>query len=384
MTDSGQLDFDRLTAPIDGEAPAGPDLRKDYTPEAVYRHIKDARQRAGKAERNTWESEDETAPNAAVVAATEWAEVLKLSPDLLYTQSKDLEVAAWLTEALVRSHGFAGLADGFRACTLLVENFWDTLHPNPDPEDEDDEDEGLIRVAALAGLNGTESRGTLIAPIMSVALVDSDESGNWGLSAFEQAAALQAIDDHAEREKRMEHGVVTLEMFNNEARGTSPAFFEALSADLNAAQEWFGKLEAAIEARCAAELCPPTSYIRSALTDCQQRLQAFINEFAPSLGDSDEAGADASTGESAGATGGAQVGGPIQTREQAFSQIRLVADYFRKTEPHSVLSWQLEECVKWGHMSLPELLKELIDEQSSLENIYKRIGIPPPDNEESM
>ena len=376
MTNSGILDFDRLGASIETEPPAGPDLRKDYTPEAVYRHIKDARQRAGKAERNAW-AEDHTA------AAAEWGEVLSLAPDLLYTQSKDLEVAAWLAEALVRSRGFAGLADGFRACTILVENFWDTLHPNPDPED-DDEGEGLIRVAALAGLNGLDSRGTLIGPILSVALVDSQETGNWGYSAFEQAAAIQAIDDHAEREKRLEHGAVTLEMFNNEARNTSVAFFESLTADLKSAQDWFDKLVAAIEARCEPDLCPPSSNIRNAMDDCQQRLKAFINEFAPSLGndmgDTDSADESGNTGGSAGPQ---QISGPIQSREQAFSQIRQAADYFRKAEPHSVLSWQLEECVKWGHMTLPELLKELIDDSSALENTYKRIGIPKSAEEES-
>lgn len=376
MSDSEFLDFDKLAQPCEGESATGPDLRKDYSPDSVYRKIKDARARAGKAEKDAW--------NDQASAAADWAEIVTLAPPLLYNDSKDLEVACWLTEAMLRSYGFAGLRDGFRACTVLVEHFWDTLHPNPDPED-DDEEEGLIRVAALSGLNGGEYQGTLINPIRSVDLVDSSDPGRWGLSGFEQAVALQGIEDYEEREKRMEHGAVTLEMFADSGRATSPDFFERLSAELDEARQWYDKLIEAIEQRCPPELCPPSSGITNALADSRQRLDAFITEYAPQLAGYDEPSEDAQGGEGAAApSGGKRVDGPIQSREQAFSLIHQAADYFRKTEPHSVLSWQLEECIKWGKMTLPDLLKELISDETARDSVYKRVGIPPPKTDEEI
>lgn len=375
MSDSEFLDFEKLVAPVQGDAPCGADLRKDYAPDALYRKIKDARQRAGKAERDAWAEE--------TTASADWAEVLNLAPSLLYDQTKDLEVACWLTEALLRKYGYAGLRDGFKACTLLVENFWDNLHPNPDPEEEPDEDEGLIRVAALTGLNGGDYQGTLIAPLSAVDLVDSSEPGKWGLSAFEQAVTLEGITDSEEREKRLEHGAVTLEKFNACGQSTSPAFFEALAQDIEDAKLWFEKLMQAIEQRCPPELCPPSSAILNAMSDCRQRLQAFINEFAPQLAASGtDSGEQDPAGESQAASQTGRTDGPLQSRDQAFALIRQAAEYFRRTEPHSVLSWQLEECVKWGSMSLPDLLKELITDESALDNVYKRVGIPKPKEED--
>ena len=47
---------------------------------------------------------------------------------------KDLEIAAWLTEALLRDGGLAGLAAGVGLMAGLVEAFWDELYPLPDEE----------------------------------------------------------------------------------------------------------------------------------------------------------------------------------------------------------------------------------------------------------
>ena len=50
-------------------------------------------------------------------------------PAVLARRSKDLQVAAWLTEALTRTYGFPGLRDGLRVLRGLHEAFWETLHP---------------------------------------------------------------------------------------------------------------------------------------------------------------------------------------------------------------------------------------------------------------
>ncbi len=73
--------------------------------------------------------------------------------------TKDLEVAAWMTEALVRGHGLAGLTFGARLWRRgLAERHWDGLFPLPD-------DYGMeTRVAPVTGLNGRDGKGSLLSP----------------------------------------------------------------------------------------------------------------------------------------------------------------------------------------------------------------------------
>jgi type VI secretion system protein ImpA len=58
-----------------------------------------------------------------------------------------------------------------------------------------------------------------------------------------------------------------------------------------------------------------------------------------------------------------------------------VAAFFRRTEPHSPLSYSLDQAVRWGRLPLPELLKELIGDQSTRNEFFKLSGIPIPEDE---
>jgi type VI secretion system protein ImpA len=71
--------------------------------------------------------------------------------------------------------------------------------------------------------------------------------------------------------------------------------------------------------------------------------------------------------------------GPIRTREQAFQAILRIADFFRRTEPHSPVAYQLERAVRWGRMPLPELLQELIAEDTPRNQTFKLVGISVPE-----
>jgi len=59
----------------------------------------------------------------------DWEKVIKVGTDLLKTRSKDLQIAAWVAEALARRQGLAGLRDGLRLVLALQDAFWATAHP---------------------------------------------------------------------------------------------------------------------------------------------------------------------------------------------------------------------------------------------------------------
>jgi type VI secretion system protein ImpA len=69
----------------------------------------------------------------------------------------------------------------------------------------------------------------------------------------------------------------------------------------------------------------------------------------------------------------------IRTRDDAFHQLLKVADFFQRTEPHSPVSFALEQVVRWGRMPLPELLAELIPEEGPRKSLFQRVGIRPPE-----
>jgi type VI secretion system protein ImpA len=67
----------------------------------------------------------------------------------------------------------------------------------------------------------------------------------------------------------------------------------------------------------------------------------------------------------------------IGNREDAFRIIEEIASYFEKQEPHSPVYSGLRQIARWGRMSLPELLRELLEDDSTLESVRKRVGLPP-------
>jgi type VI secretion system protein ImpA len=76
--------------------------------------------------------------------------------------------------------------------------------------------------------------------------------------------------------------------------------------------------------------------------------------------------------------------GVIATREDALDAIRRVRDYFRRTEPHSPLSYVLDQALRWSQMPLHALVGELIADPSALAHFQLRTGINTgPDTEQS-
>jgi len=359
------INFATLLAPLAGDNPAGIDLREDSTPNSIYYKIKDARTTARNLERQAITAED-----PSQVARPDWAPILKLGPEILTTKSKDLEITAWLIEGLVRSKGYAGLRDGFRLARELSEQFWEQIYPLPD-------DYGVeTRVFPLTGLNGDDAEGTLVAPI---ALVPITKDG-YTLSLYKQAAELDRMDP-TKREQRIAAGAVPLSNYERSVRESGADYYRELLADLTAARDEYAKLCEYLGEKCGSA-APPASNIRGAISEAIETVTSISR---PLIGSSDAAAETAGGAVVAAGGGGVQAGrsGPIATRDDALAALLQVADFFRKTEPHTPVSYALEQAVRWGRMSLPELLTELVPDNAARENMFKMVGIRPPEGQSS-
>ncbi len=352
-----------LLAPIPGDSPAGTSLRKDTTPGSFYYKIKDARAAARAAERAAMQLGDISAAGEA-----DWETVLELAPRILRERAKDLEIVAWYVEALVRRHGFAGLRDGFKLARGLVDAYWDALHPMPD------EDGLATRLAPLTGLNGDESEGTLIIPIGLVPLTERTEHGEYSTWHYQQSGELGRLTDQAQRAQRVAAGAVPMERIVAAIAASKPEFLRSLSQDLNQCRAEFALLNQALDTRAGAA-APPASSIQGALDRANDALNFLAKDLLLMV---PEVKVDAVEGSEPGPAEKSKFGGTLQSREDALRALTQIAEYFRRTEPHSPVPYGIERVVRWAGLPLPALIGELILDDGARGEFHKLTGTQPP------
>lgn len=66
-------------------------------------------------------------------------------------------------------------------------------------------------------------------------------------------------------------------------------------------------------------------------------------------------------------------------RGDVLRELSRIADFFRRTEPHSPLAYTLDEAVRRGRMSLPDLLVELVPDVAVRNAMLGSLGIKRPE-----
>jgi type VI secretion system protein ImpA len=362
MQSPAVFDIDRLAAPISDDAPTGVDLRSADA--AVYWEIKDARKKAREIEDALGKGAEADPKNPL-----DWGKVLHPGLRALEEKTKDLEIAAYVLEAALRVHGVPGLRDGFRLARKLVETFWEELYPplelEDDPPNPEPRKSAATRVVTLGGVNSS----SLIGPVERLLVARSARLGNFSYLQYKDA-----ID----RKRDADLGQIT-----QAAAETDAGYYRTLVADLKAAQEEFTRLTVALDERCGGESPPSTrmaGLLESLLESATRLAGDKLNEPAADgagPGPALQPGAGAQPGKA----GGADV---LRTRDDAFHTLQRVAEYFRRTEPHSFVSYALEQVIRWGKTPLPELLAELIASEDSRRDLFKLVGIKPPEEKSNM
>jgi type VI secretion system protein ImpA len=367
------IDIDALLQPISEEAPAGTDPRSDSSPTSLYYRTKDARNAARSAER--------AAVEIGGAPPEEWATVTDTATDILGAHGKDLEIAAWLIEALLRQDGFAGLRDGLKVMTGLVTGFWEPCFP------ELDEDGVEGKVSAVAGLNGSGAVGTLIQPIRLVHITRGSQ-GSYSLWNYEQATDLAKVTDATRRQERIDNGAVTMEQFMESVADTPVSFFAETQADIAEALAALADMSAAFDAVAGMD-APPVSALRELLEEISRSIAHFAADklaAANYASGSEDTAAEGSVQEGeAGARAAGEATIVVRkidgygSREEALAELSRIAAYFRKTEPQSPMSYTLDDAVRRARMTLPDLLLELVEDPSHLQRILLAAGIRPPE-----
>ena len=368
------FDLDALLAPIQGDPPVGADLRQDFSPQSFYYRLRDARAEARAAERaaDGTGGDDQPPP--------QWRSVRDLAAKALHDVTKDLEIAAWYTEALVRSDGLDGLAAGARLLGGLAGQFWDNgLFPVPD------EDGIPTRVAPITGLNGEGADGTLIQPLRKLALFRRPDGAPLYYYQYEDSVTVAGIAETARREARLSSGSLAFDEVETWARAAGQAHFASQRQSVAAAIAAWGEMSAVLDANAGND-GPSTSRVRDLLGE----IAVVVAKYAPAMPDGaaspDEPAADGIGAAGAVAAGDTAPGAGasaarLATRDDMLRDLARIAEWFRKTEPNSPLAYTLDDAVRRGRMSWPELLSELVGDASARNAILSSLGIRPPPDE---
>lgn len=356
------IDIDALLKPISNELPAGSNPRSDTAPESLYYRAKDARNAARSIER--------AAVEIGSPSPKEWEIVLETASEILSEHAKDLEVASWLIEALVRRHGFVGLRDGLVVLEGLVSGFWEQCFP------ELDEDGVEAKVSSVANLSGAGSIGTLLQPIRLIPLTDGS-SESFSLWSYEQALELEKIADPDRRQMRIEAGAVTMEQFSQSVAETPPTKLRETVDVVDECVSALKKMSEAFDAVAGAD-SPSISALRELLGTTSSSIRHFAAdklEVAVVATQQEELAPSEIPMEGNGSTMQAVRSSGYSSREDALAELTRIARYFRKVEPHSPISYTLEEAVRRARMTLPELLAELSEDPAHIQRILMAAGV---------
>lgn len=365
MTLAHVIDIDVLVAPISDDSPQGADIRADRSPTSDYYTIKDTRNSARAAERSAMFDDED------VDLITPWETVVSTGANILKNSSKDLEVAAWYTEGLIRLYGMPGLRDGIKLIRRLVEDHWEGLYPEPD-------EDGLeTKVAPLTGLNGDGGDGTLLTPIRNAGITVEGDYGDFSFWQFQQARDADRIEDPDAKAARHDSLGFSLDIISNTVAASDTAWCLDMVATIEECIDDFKSCNSLLREHCKHD-APPYTNINT-LLDEVLRTARFIykdklEEAATAAAQQQEVEASsavetennsANTATATTMVAAQVVTGPICSREDALKQLEEVAKYFRTYEPHTPLAPGLERLINWGRMTVAELMLELLPDAQS-------------------
>ncbi|SFS09742.1 type VI secretion system protein TssA [Sphingomonas jatrophae] len=369
-----RLGVEALLAPLDGGV--GHDVRSGAQP-GLYLAIKDARSEARVAERDALTSGD---PDAAPLLAglRSWQTVVDGGRRLLSEEAKDLQVAAWLTEAWLRTDGFPGLAAGFALLAGLVERYWDQgLYPQEDEEGVE------TRVQPLFGLFGSGDTGMLLQPIKLLPLSDGGDTAValWTIEAIRAQSTRH--DDPDVAEQLAERRRTRMAAMEDAIARASDTFAEETAQAIADALAALDRLMTAIDAR--APFGRFGTQVARPLEDAAALLRAHRHEpaaeetpaempVAPEAADPADSEPEPLVPAQPIVAAPPPAEAPM-TREKALATLLEVAAFFDRNEPQSLVGHSLRDVVRRANLTMDALLAELLPDGEQRALFLLRAGI---------
>jgi type VI secretion system protein ImpA len=327
--------------PIPGDNPGGQNLR--YAP--IYDQIKEARREDDELNQGAWQRERKVA---------DWILVSKLCQDAIATKSKDLQLAAWLTESLVKRESIGGLLEGLTLCRGLIEKFWDNLYPELDDDDVEQ------RAAPLDWI-GTK----LLVSIRTVPLC----RGGYHLLQYKESRTVPAEettakDAKAARDKALKEGKLAPEIFDRSFAETPKVFYAGLEKNIDGTVAELKVLDKVCQEKFT-EAAPGFGKLTDVLAEVRQVVHTLLQKkretepdpveevpqeaAAETPSEADAAPASAGTARAEVGLGG-RVSSEPEDKRAAIAAVVAAATALRKRDPASPASYLMLRGLRWGEL----------------------------------
>lgn len=385
-------DLTAFLSPLEGpEGPAGPPLRYD----PVCARIREART-----------EEDASLPMGEwtrPLKKADWRTAEMLCTEVLQRRSKDLQMAAWLTEAWVHRHSIDGLGAGARLLEGLAREFWEDVHPRIGDDGDAD-----MRTATFVWVNDAIAQVLLMRvpllnwPDFSPPFITLSDWQRALTSEYGTGAAVAAGNAKPKAKEVAEEPsaqtVSRQDILDRAARDLHT--LAALDDRVAVAADAWRSLETLLDERLGID-SPSLSKVTEMLARMRQALRSLLqgrdprdeekpavpvesaadlmtNESThPATSTDNDDMSDAPLPPSSGSLPQAVVNGRIGNRAEAYQLLELAAAYLMREEPHSPTPYLVNRAVAWGRMPLPQLMQEVLREDGDLNRYFSILGIRP-------
>lgn len=348
FTELLHTDLNALLAPIVSKPVAGEALGGSPT----YAAIRTAR-----------EEEDASLPLGAwerELKRADWPAVSRLCVQGLTTQSKDLQLAAWLLEAEIHRQGFRALAPCLSLIAMLSESFWQHMYPL-DLEHRDN----LYRWVA----------DKLCLPLRRVPFTATGGAADYGWADWEQAQRNEQIRAALGREATEAIEGTTLAMFSAALTCTPSPAIVGTQQHLADAQAALTMLDEVLASQMGDE-----APMLDALRDLLENIGLMLESEARKRGLTRQPAtlepvpAESETTPEGNATA---AGNPASTaeRRRLYSALALMADQLARLEPHSPVPYLIRRAVEWGGLNTAQLYNEVFVRCGGQINIFELLGL---------
>ena len=361
------IDLEALLSPISEEKPSGETMR--YS--GLYDEISEARRADEDVEQGDWK---------VALKIADFRKVIDLAVPALTSDTKDLQIAVWLTEALAKQHGFAGLRDGLKLVGGLQDKFWETLFPEIDEGDMEGRANAIEWVAMQTSLAIKQAK---ITQGDGYSYFDWEDSKRFdipnNIETLDSAdrAKYSELQEQASKENR-----VTADRWRVAFAASRRNFYEEVALAIEECWAECKELNRVIEEKFDRNQMPGLGVLEKSLEAVQTQVKKFLEEKRAEEPDPEveetEADGEQVEGEVVVAADGSRVvatGGAIQSRAEALKRLGQLAEFFRKSEPHSPVSYLVQRAVKWGNMPLDSWLQEVVKDQNVLYQLRETLGV---------
>jgi type VI secretion system protein ImpA len=357
------LSLTELTAPINGGS------GEDLSFSTLFDNVKEARRAdPDYLTQGDWQTD---------LKSSDWDLTITLAAQGLAQQSKDLMLVAWLSEALAHKYHFLGITFGLTLAERILERFWDDLYPALD--------EGLEeRAARLAWL-----KTTLADVVGGLPITQGDQ---FGLLRYDESRHIENLTLQNPQAMRvaLDEGKINAEIFQRSVVLTDTEHFLRKASEITDSLQACRQLQDTADRLFGSE-APSFAGLSEILSRAAQLAEKLLKDRGVEINPvpaqpTDEPVAEPADQPAAGPAMTITVkdtaSAPLRTtplnRDEAFTMLAGVAQFFKQTEPQSPVPYLIERAIKWGNMPLEGWLNDVIKDSNVVDSIRDVLGTKEP------